>query len=53
VLAEAGSGTPLRRLAVSRVPGSAPVGTLMIAHGLDADGIVATTHAAMGARART
>jgi len=53
VLAEAGSGTPLRRLAVSRVPGSAPVGTLMSAHGLDAEGIVATTQAAMGARART
>jgi len=53
VLAEAGSGTPLRRLAVSRVPGSAPVGTLMSAHGLDAEGIVATTHAAMGVRART
>jgi len=53
VLAEAGSGTPLRRLAVSRVPGSAPVGTLMSAHGLDAEGIVATTQAAMGVRART
>ena len=53
VLAEAGSGTPLRRLAVGRVPGSAPVGTLMAAHGLDADGIVATTQAAMSAQART
>ena len=53
VLAEAGSGTPLRRLAVSRVPGSAPVGTLMSAHGLDADGIVRTTQAAMGVRAST
>ena len=53
VLAEAGSGPPLRRLAVSRVPGSAPVGTLMSAHGLDADGIVTTTQAAMRARAST
>jgi transketolase len=53
VLAEAGSSPPLRRLAVGRVPGSAPVGTLMSAHGLDADGIVAVTLAAMGARAST
>ena len=53
VLAESGSGPPLRRLAVRRVPGSAPVGTLMSAHGLDADGIVTTTQAAMRARAST
>ena len=53
VLAEAGSSPPLRRLAVGRVPGSAPVGKLMSAHGLDADGIVAVTLAAMGARAST
>jgi transketolase len=53
VLAEAGSGTPLHRLAVSRIPGSAPVAKLMSAHGLDADGIAKTTLAAMGNRTST
>ncbi|HEU5267931.1 MAG TPA: transketolase, partial [Jatrophihabitans sp.] len=46
VLAEAGAGTPLRRLAITRIPGSAPVATLMSAHGLDADGIARTVLAA-------
>ena len=41
VLAEAGSGTPLHRLAVDRIPLSAPVATLMQAHGLDATSIAA------------
>ena len=50
MLAAAGSGTPLHRLAVSRIPGSAPVGKLISAHGLDADGIAKTTLAAMGNR---
>jgi transketolase len=47
VLAEAGSGTRLHRLAITRIPGSAPVATLMSAHGLDADGIASTAQAAM------
>ncbi len=51
VLAEAGSGTPLHRLAITRMPGSAPVATLMSAHGLDAGGIAATVLAAMKATA--
>jgi transketolase len=46
VLADAGAGTPLRRLAITRIPGSAPVATLMSAHGLDADGIAQTVLAA-------
>jgi transketolase len=53
VLAEAGAGIPLHRLAVSRVPGSAPVNRLMSAHGLDADGIAKTTLAAMHEHAST
>jgi transketolase len=53
VLAEAGSGTRLHRLAVTRIPGSAPVATLMSAHGLDADGIARTAQAAMRASAST
>jgi transketolase len=50
VLAEAGSGTPLHRLAVSRIPGSAPVAKLITAHGLHAAGILNTTLTAMHAR---
>ena len=51
VLAEAGSGTPLHRLAITRVPGSAPVATLMSAHGLDAEGIAKTVLEAVKANA--
>jgi transketolase len=53
VLAEAGSGTPLHRLAVSCIPGSAPVAKLMSAHGLDADSIAKTTLAVLRNRTST
>ncbi len=41
VLAEAGSGTPLVRLAVTERPGSGPPEALLAAAGIDADAIVA------------
>ncbi len=41
VLAEAGAGTPLVRLAVSERPGSGPPEALLAAAGIDADAIVA------------
>ncbi|MEX2449053.1 MAG: transketolase [Solirubrobacterales bacterium] len=47
VLAEAGSSTPLTRLAVSGRPGSGPPEALLAAAGIDADAIVAGAEAAL------
>ena len=47
VLAEAGSGTPLVRLAVSERPGSGPPEALLAAAGIDADHIVAAVEKAL------
>jgi transketolase len=47
VLAEAGSGTPLVRLAVSGRPGSGPPEALLAAAGIDADHIVAAAEKAL------
>jgi len=41
VLAEAGAGTPLTRLAVTERPGSGPPRDLLAAAGIDAASIVA------------
>jgi transketolase len=47
VLAAAGSGTPLLRLAVSARPGSGPPEALLAAAGIDAEHIVAATERAL------
>jgi len=47
VLADAGSGTPLVRLAVSERPGSGPPQALLAAAGIDADHIVAAAERAL------
>jgi transketolase len=47
VLAEAGSGTPLTRLAVSGRPGSGPPQDLLAAAGIDADHVVAAVERAL------
>jgi transketolase len=47
VLAEAGSATPLTRLAVSERPGSGPPEALLAAAGIDADAIVAAVERAL------
>jgi transketolase len=47
VLAEAASGTPLVRLAVSERPGSGPPEALLAAAGIDADHIVAAVERAL------
>jgi transketolase len=47
VLAEAGAGTPLTRLAVSERPGSGPPADLLAAAGIDAEHIVAAAERAL------
>jgi transketolase len=47
VLADAGSGTPLTRLAVTERPGSGPPEALLAAAGIDADAIVAAVERAL------
>jgi transketolase len=47
VLAEAGTGTPLIRLAVTERPGSGPPESLLAAAGIDADHIVAAARRAL------
>jgi transketolase len=49
VLAEAGSGTPLIRLAVTERPGSGPPAALLAAAGIDADHIVAAVEKVLAA----
>jgi transketolase len=51
VLAEAGVGTPLTRLAVTERPGSGPPEALLAAAGIDADHVVAGAEKALGSAA--
>jgi transketolase len=51
VLAEAGAGTPLVRLAVSERPGSGPPASLLAAAGIDAEHIVAAVERTLNSSA--